>query len=1056
MLTPARLREYTGPSGALDLLRDLGYPIAPVDVDPLEWRRGGVSIPWNGEAHLTLAARLPRFDLFLLTGDVPEDSLTTFMRSYGAYNVHTKSVLFCLRANLLSIFDLSRTRTLRRLDVDLEKPSTHTVDRLNLLVCPVSPGDAGELPRIYDRALDRESVTREFFQRFRTAVHDVAAALHEAFPEEEREDVDAEALLILSRLLFLSFVQEKGWLNGERRFLVDRLHEQIRRRGEFFADVLLPLFFGCLNTPLRERSLAARRLGRVPYLNGGLFEPSSFEQRHAEMHLPNDLLRGVLEGVFERFDFRLDEADAAGTHVDPEMLGKVFESLMAADERAASGSFYTPKEIVDVLVERAINEWLGDGSAEEQLEKLSRITILDPACGSGAFLLSALGVIERLWRARTNDVPPDLRRRIVARSLYGVDLNPRAVRLCELRLWLAIVSGSESAIEDVEPLPNLDRNILQGNALLSPTDFLGDGRLSIYADWLHALRAQRDLLDRYRTAPHAQRPALYRLIRGNDQRLASELLARSIDETERELQLACAPQRDLFGRSIQVDPERCRELHQRIGEQKKMLEEVEEGRLDFFSFDVHFAHVMAGGGFDVVAGNPPWVRNSRIDPRTKRMLGDRYALFRGQQPATAFHQPDLSVAFFERALALAAPGGVVALLMPAKIVNAGYAGPLRRVARERVIALDDWSDSPRRRSLFEADTFPLGITCRMHPSSAFGTFSPHRGEKATQFNAARDSVAFSPPREEKVPKADEGYVRISTGAESFDLPRAELSVDGASSEWALVPPAVASIARRLRQSHRTLAVGLGRKPFMGVKTGDNRSFFLEAKAIRGDRLITADGLRIPLSAVCRCVRGRDLQRWTTTESQWMLWPPRGGWHKPPAWLVTLAETRGLEPADFRLSFVRAEHVGIKVAWKDLSRGVAAAVLPDVVHVNEMPFPLVPNQTLYAIDAVSLDEAYVIAAILNSTVAGALLVGVAERAKDSHYRYFGRTMAALPWPDLRPEWERLVRLSRRAHRPDAAREPIAAELDEIVARLYGLSPNELASLQIFLEGRLGAR
>jgi hypothetical protein len=417
------------------------------------------------------------------------------------------------------------------------------------------------------------------------------------------------------------------------------------------------------------------------------------------------------------------------------------------------------------------------------------------------------------------------------------------------------------------------------------------------------------------------------------------------------------------------------------------------------------------------------VRNSRIDVRMKRMLSDRYALFRGQlrgqQAGMAFHQPDLSVAFFERALALAAPDGVVALLMPAKIVNAGYAGPLRRAARERVIAIDDWSDSPRRRSLFEADTFPLGITC----------------------GAGRASV------------------RISAGGDSFDLPRAELSVggeSGASSEWALVPPDVASIARRLRQTYRSLAEALGRKPFMGVKTGDNRSFFLEAKAIRGDRLITTDGLRIPLSAVCRCVRGRDLQRWTTTESQWMLWPPRGGWRKPPAWLVTLAEKRGLEPADFRLSFVRAEHVGIKVAWKDLSRGVAAAVLPDVVHVNEMPFPLVPNQTLYAIDAVSLDEAYVIAAILNSTIAGALLVGVAERAKDSHYRYFGRTMAALPWPDPRPEWERLVRLSRRAHRPDVLREPLMREIDEIVARLYGVSTNELTSLQTFLERRLGAR
>lgn len=1004
MLTPARLREYTGPSAVLDLLRDLGYPIAPVDIDPAEWRRGGVSIPWNGEAHLTLAARMPRFDLFLLTGTVAEEAIAEFMRSYRAYNRQKKSALAYVYENAFSIFDLSEKRSLRRLDVDLDRPTAHAIDRLNLLAA----GDGDSLPRIYDRALDRESVTREFFQRFRTAVNDVAAALAGAFPGEERDAVDGEALLILSRLLFLSFVQEKGWLNGERRFLVDRLELETRIGGEFFFEVLIPLFFDCLNTPVRERSFSARRLGRVPYLNGGLFEPSPFEVRHPHMHLPNELMRRVLEEVFEKFDFRLDESDAAGTHVDPEMLGKVFESLMAADERAASGSFYTPKEIVDVLVERAITTWLGDGG----VEKLERITILDPACGSGAFLLSALGAIERLWRARTNDVPRDLRRRIVARSLYGVDLKPQAVRLCELRLWLAIVSGSEASIDEVEPLPNLDRNILQGNSLLGPADFLGDARLSIYADWLHALRAQGDLLERYRTAPHDERPALYRLIRGNDQRLASELLARSIDEAERDLQLACAPQRDLFGRAMQVDPERCRELQQRIAEEKKMLEKAEEGSLDFFSFDVHFAHVMASGGFDVVAGNPPWVRNSRIDARTKRMLTDRYALFRGARDGTAFHQPDLSVAFFERALALAADDGVVALLMPVKIVNAGYAGPLRRAARERVIAIDDWSDSPRRRALFEADTFPMGITCA----------------------AARDTV------------------RITTGDETFELPRVQLAVDGPSSEWALVPSAIATLARRLRDSHASFAQSLGRKPFMGVKTGDNRSFFVEEKAIRGGHLVTAEDVRIPFDALCRCVRGRDLQRWTTTASQWMLWPPREGWRKPPRWLLKLAELRGLEPADFQLSFVRAEHVGIKVAWKDLSRGMAAAVLPDIVHVNDVAFPLIPNQTLYAIDAVSLDEAYVIAAILNSTIAGALLAGVAERAKDAHYRYFGRTIATMPWPDTRSAWEHLVRLSRRAHQ----RHEVMRELDTLVAKLYGVSASELAALQAFLERRIGAR
>ncbi len=1010
MLTPARLREYTGEAGALDLLRDLGYPVAPVDVDPREWRRGGVTIPWNGEARLRLAARMRHFDLFLLTGNVDEEAIAQFLNSYREYNLITKSALLYCADTTVSIFDLAPDRSLRRLDVDLRRPSAHTVDRLNLL----ARGDEDSLPRIFDRALDRESVTRQFFQRFRAAVKDVGGALAGQFPREERQSVDGEALLILSRLLFLSFVQEKGWLAGERRFLVDRLEHEVRRGREFFSGVLVPLFFGCLNTPLHERTLAARRLGRIPYLNGGLFEPSSFEQRNPDMHLPNELMQRVLEEVFERFDFRIDESDAAGAHVDPEMLGKVFESLMAEDERAASGSFYTPKEIVDALTERAITTWLGD---EPSIEKLERITIVDPACGSGAFLLSAMGVIERMWRKLTPDVPRDLRRRIVASSLYGVDLKPEAVRLCELRLWLSIVSGSGAEIETIEPLPNLDRNILQGNSLLSPTDFLGDARTDIYRDWLEALRAQRDLLERYRSAPHGQRPALYRVIRGNDQRLASELLARSTDAAERELQLACTPQRDLFGRAAPVDAELCRALGQRVAELQRMLDRVEEGTLDFFSFDVHFAHVMSSGGFDVVVGNPPWVRNSRIDKRAKQMLTDRYSLFRAQRAGAGFHQPDLSLAFFERALGLASNDGVVAMLMPAKVVNATYAGSLRRIARDRLVAIDDWSDDPRRRKWFDADTFPMGIVLRNSTARRF-----------------------------------DDLVQITASGQTFALRAENLSASAPSSEWTLVPPEVLAIMRRLRATHATLEESLGRKPFMGVKTGDNRSFFLEAKSIRKGHLVTPEGVCVPLSAVCRCVRGRDLQRWSVAESHWMLWPPARGWRHAPAWLTKLAASRGLATEDFRLSFVRPEHVGIKVAWKDLSRGFAAAVLPDIVHVGEQPFPLIPNQTLYAIDAVSLDEAYVIAAVLNSTIIGALLVSVAERAKDAHFRYFGRTVAALPWPHVRPAWDTLVRLSRRAHRGMDVIEGI----DAIVADLFGVTSTELAELRTFLERKLGAR
>jgi hypothetical protein len=1028
MIRASDVRECRDP---LALLRLLGYPVAPIPIIAREWRAAGVDVSWNGTSAFHLAVRLPRFDLFVLTRAGDADSIRRFLTSYGAWNEVTKSLLVAASEGRVAFYDLDRAKRLRRLDVDLASPSPHSVDRLNLLA--IGDDDAASLPRIVDRALDRESVTRRFFERFRAAVRDVAAAL--AAPGESPERIDSEALLILSRLLFLSFVQEKGWLNGERRFLVDRCSRAIAQQREFFADVLLPLFFGCLNTPQRERTAAARRLGRIPYLNGGLFEPSSFELRNPDLHLPNELLQRLLEELFERFDFRLDEQDDAGTHIDPEMLGKVFESLMAGDERASTGSFYTPREIVDVLMNRAIVEWasggdsaIRDGLASPErmpreealsvLERLERITVLDPACGSGAFLLSALGVIERLTRALTTAacmVPePNLRQRIVERSLFGVDLKPEAVRLCELRLWLAIVSGSDAAIETVAPLPNLDRNILQGNSLLSPTDFLGDDRLDLYREWVYALHAQRDLIARYRVAGHGERPALGRMIRANDRRLATDLLTRAIDRDEAELQELALPQRDLFGRTFELNADRCRELQERIAGNRRQLESVEEGTLDFFSFDVHFGHVAAAGGFDVVGGNPPWVRNARIETRTRRMLTERYALFRAGIERAAFHQPDLSIAFVERSLSLAAPDGVVSMLLPAKIANAAYAAPLRRLVQERLalIAIDDWSDDARRH--FDADTFPLGLTLG-------------RAE-------------------------GDGTTRITAAGEQFSIAQQDLSAAHPGSEWSLVHPAVGAILRRLRTAHPPLAEVLGREPVMGVKSGDNATFFVQGGCIEGDALVTNDGIRIPLAALCRCVRGRDVQRWSATASQWMLWPPHGGWRERPEWLLALAKQREVDPDSLRLAYVRPEHVGIKVAWRDLARGMTAAVLPDVCNIDGHSLPLIPNQTLYSLDAASLDEAYALAAVLNSTVVDALLVATAERAKDAHYRYFGRTVARLPLPSIAAGsalWERLVRLARRAqHGADVAR-----ELDRVVAAEYGVSDAELAILRTFVLRRL---
>jgi hypothetical protein len=185
----------------------------------------------------------------------------------------------------------------------------------------------------------------------------------------------------------------------------------------------------------------------------------------------------------------------------------------------------------------------------------------------------------------------------------------------------------------------------------------------------------------------------------------------------------------------------------------------------------------------------------------------------------------------------------------------------------------------------------------------------------------------------------------------------------------------------------------------------------------------------------------------------MLWPPRDGWRRPPAWLEELAAIEGAEARDFALAYVRPEHAAIKVVWKDVARGLAAAVLPDRVDIGGCEFPLVPNQTLYGLEAVTLDEAFALAAILNSTVFGALVIPFAERAKDDHFRYFGRTIGRVPLPGVgrkTEEFRRLVRLSRRGHGGG----DVQADVDDLVGRLYGVSRAEHERLRRLLDARLG--
>ncbi|MEL6180937.1 MAG: DNA methyltransferase, partial [Myxococcota bacterium] len=637
---------------------------------------------------------------------------------------------------------------LRHLRLSAAPLRMDTVERLKRLAVQRVDGGATQLVRRLADELDLVHVTRSFYQRFKQA-RDRLAESWVGIEADALEDRRALSLLTLSRLLFVYFVQRKGLLDGRDDFMRRAVGAVMADPDRhLYRDLLRPLFFGLLNTPEGQRTQTAQRLGAVPYLNGGLFEPVEVEQAHPELDLPDGVLDEVFRELLERYTFTIRE-DGQGLGVDPEMLGRVFEGLMAADERGASGTFFTPRTLVETLVEQTLQVALkrmgltdpqimalwraepgvlsGSLTSERAREVLARLddwAILDPACGSGAFLVGVLGHLERLHRqlaALGGVVLPDqLRRRLVCRNVYGIDINPAAVRLCELRLWLAILDEAPAG-SPMEPLPNLDHRIRQGNTLLEPGDWIST------PDDLNALHGLvqpiEALKSEYALASADQKTYTRAVLHEAEvdlfEALAQRHRTRLQDRCEQHRKALDSP--DLFG-------ERCSSgskelvkaleaLSEELAELDASVREMErDGRAPGFMPNVHFPEVMGRGGFDMIVGNPPWVRFHAVPPRQRIQLHKRYDVVkRATWTAGGMlkhlkgfgSQIDLSVCFVERSLQLLRPDGAMGLWLPSKLMRALYGGGVRRLLMTHAypVSVSELDD----RQFAGATTYPCAV-----------------------------------------------------------------------------------------------------------------------------------------------------------------------------------------------------------------------------------------------------------------------------------------------------------------------------------------------------------
>ena len=504
-------------------------------------------------------------------------------------------------------------------------------------------------------AFSVEPVTKEFFDTYRSIFNYAKSAI-DGFGDGEEETGHVFTQTLFNRLMFVYFLSRKGWLkfNGETDYLnaLWRDYQANPDASDFYSVRLRNLFFfGLNNSQSRDLNFQdgymASLIGQVPFLNGGLFEETELDKRDG-ITVPDAVIQRILTGLFDKFNFTVMESTPFDIEVavDPEMLGKVFEELVT--ERHASGAYYTPRPVVSFMCREALKGYLegkdtgasapaiaalvdrhdtgglGIAQARSISRALEEVTVVDPACGSGAYLLGMMQELIELQHTLYNvgvDARSiyDLKLDIIRRNLYGVDLDGFAVNIAMLRLWLSLAIDYEG--DDPQPLPNLDFKVLCGDSLLGPDPSAGVEVQGTLGQDMEQFRRLGRLKGEYMRASD-----------GNEKdRLRGEIS--QAEEAIREaLNLAA-------------------------------IERV-------INWGVKFADVFAERqGFDIAIANPPYVRQENIGA-SKSTLARQY-----EGVVTA--RSDLYCYFYARALQLLVDGGMHVFVCSNSWLDVGYGAKLQ-------------------------------------------------------------------------------------------------------------------------------------------------------------------------------------------------------------------------------------------------------------------------------------------------------------------------------------------------------------------------------------------
>ena len=519
----------------------------------------------------------------------------------------------------LSPGNTNRLNDILRVSTYWENQNRTAVDCLDRIGGAIARGEWPE--QAFKLGLSVQPITQEFFRDYKLAYDRTVGRLAETMEKEEAEQFTQT---LFNRLLFIHFISKKGWTtwNGDPDYL-KALWTDYRKNQEqtnFHSDRLTVLFHEGMNTPEVQRDHATENIiGKVPFLNGGLFDRNELDLKG--VHVDDEMISEIVgnEGLFSQYNFTVTEATPLDTEVavDPEMLGKLFEETI--NERHDNGAYYTPRPVVSFMCREALKGYIAskdiaaldqdkvaelvDGrdpnavttpQALEIANAVVEMKTVDPACGSGAFLLGMLQEIitlnDTLFRAgKTHESVYQQKLDIITNNIYGADKDGLAVNTAMLRLWLSLAVEYEGeGIPD--PLPNLDMKMVIGDSISGPNP----QELDLTLQGISSSDLQLKIAN-YTTAQGEEKSAL----------------KKEIEDTKRLLR-------------------------------KQMGDAASSGTVEW---RIEFADVMLNGGFDAVIANPPYVQLQANEGE----LGD---LYQSNGYKTFTRSGDLYFLFYERGVDL--------------------------------------------------------------------------------------------------------------------------------------------------------------------------------------------------------------------------------------------------------------------------------------------------------------------------------------------------------------------------------------------------------------------